>query len=74
MGIPYMVVSLFVHLYVFVTSCAQYKHEAQSLVVHSWSQHPENPTVGGGWGHLGLKGLHASKRFQLLEQVGSAVQ
>src|SRR6266576_4701761 len=44
MGIPYMVVSLFVHLYVFVTSCAQYKHEAQFLVVHSWSQHPENPT------------------------------
>src|SRR6266550_7909489 len=45
MGIPYMVVCLFVHLYVFVTSCAQYKHEAQFLVVHSWSQHPENPTV-----------------------------
>src|SRR6266550_1222529 len=44
MGIPYMVVCLFVHLYVFVTSCAQYKHEAQFLVVHSWSQHPENPT------------------------------
>src|SRR6266576_3681310 len=44
MGIPYMVVSLFVHLYMFVTSCAQYKHEAQFLVVHSWSQHPENPT------------------------------
>src|SRR6266576_2668725 len=43
MGIPYMVVSLFVHLYMFVTSCAQYKHEAQSLVVHSWSQHLENP-------------------------------
>ncbi len=39
-----MVVSLFVHLYMFVTSCAQYKHKAQSLVVHSWSQHPENPT------------------------------
>src|SRR6266576_7352534 len=44
MGIPYMVVSLFVHLYVFVTSCAQYKHKAQSLIVHSWSQHLENPT------------------------------
>ena len=42
--ITYMVVSLFVVLYVFVTSCAQYKHEAQFLVVHSWSQHPENPT------------------------------
>ena len=44
MGIPYMVVSLFVYLYMFVMSCTQYKHEAQSLVVHSWFQHPENPT------------------------------
>ena len=45
MGIPYMVVCLFVHLYMFVTSCAQYKHEAQSLVIHSWSQHLENLTI-----------------------------
>ncbi len=44
MGILYMVVSLFVHLYMFVTSCTQYKHEAQSLVIHLWSQHPENLT------------------------------
>jgi len=41
-----MVVSLFVLvLYMLVMSCAQYKHEAQSLIIHLWSQHPENPIV-----------------------------